>query len=548
MHPLLALLLLLPWLVQAASPPKTDYNPRPQEGDLVLPMPEGAEMVFREVVVPGQSFWGDPARLVQVGDGEGGIFEGLQRLQVNGSFPTADGKGRSYYLGKYEVTKGQFVAVLGLERLVQETGDSKERVTLPRLDPKQLRKALAEPLVFVPFSAMQAFIHRYNLWLFDARHPERLAALPKAGDSPGFLRLPTELEWEFAARGGLEALKSGHFTDGLPFPKTQIARYAWYLENAKHNLRPIGLRKANPLGLHDTLGNAQEICEGLFRPELWQGQPGGLVARGGSVGTAARDLRSSRREEVEIFRWVADDHAVREWRSYNTGLRLAIGVNVVRSTDNRHVLEQEYQQYRTGLRASMPVGKTLDNMVAQASDQLNGANERLAKMVEQNESLKSELSRIQQDISNAQQRLDYAMRESAKASAKNLLRHAANLGRDFFKVEEFRKSKANVERLAALSTRYQGLLGKIDAEIEKREGSINEVFASYGEELQKLGEFSPNYAEEAIKTLRDSKLTRRAQVGLEVIEMHLEQYRKLRRLDTVAWKADFKEFFKDLGD
>jgi len=122
------------------------------------------------------------------------------------------------------------------------------------------------------------------------------------------------------------------------------------------------------------------------------------------------------------------------------------------------------------------------------------------------------------------------------------------LGRDFFKMEEFRKSRANVERLATLSTRYQDMLGKIDAEIEKRDNAISEVFASYAEELQKLGEFSPSYTDEALKTLRDSKLTRRAQVGLEVVEMHLEQYRKLRRVDGDAWKADYKEFFKDLGD
>jgi len=61
--------------------------------------------------VPGEGFWGDPQRIVQVGDGEGGIFEGLQRLQVSGSFPQE--KGRSYYLAKYEVSRGQFVAVMG---------------------------------------------------------------------------------------------------------------------------------------------------------------------------------------------------------------------------------------------------------------------------------------------------------------------------------------------------------------------------------------------------------------------------------------------------
>ena len=98
--------------LDAAAPPVTPYNPKPAEGDLILPMPNGAEMVFRKIAVPGRSFWGSSDRIVQLGDGEGDIFEGLQRVQISGSFPAESGDFWIYYLGKYEVTKAQFAAVM----------------------------------------------------------------------------------------------------------------------------------------------------------------------------------------------------------------------------------------------------------------------------------------------------------------------------------------------------------------------------------------------------------------------------------------------------
>ena len=71
----------------AEAPAPTPYNPKPAEGDLILPMPGDAEMVFRRVRVPGKGFWGDQSRIIQIGDASGGIFEGLQRTQISASFP-----------------------------------------------------------------------------------------------------------------------------------------------------------------------------------------------------------------------------------------------------------------------------------------------------------------------------------------------------------------------------------------------------------------------------------------------------------------------------
>lgn len=110
----LMLILALPGPVLAEVPAQTVSNPKPAEGDLILPMPGDAQMVFRRVAVPGKGFWGDQARVIQVGDASGGVFEGLQRTQISGSFP-GEGEAWDIILAKYEVTRGQYVAVMGMD-------------------------------------------------------------------------------------------------------------------------------------------------------------------------------------------------------------------------------------------------------------------------------------------------------------------------------------------------------------------------------------------------------------------------------------------------
>ena len=116
-------------------------------------------------------------------------------------------------------------------------------------------------------------------------------------------RLPTEAEWEYAARAGTRGdTYAGNLTD--PEGRDPVLeRIAWFDENSGDRTQPVGQKAPNAWGLHDMLGNVWEWVQ-----DWYGGYPGGSVtdpagpgsgsyrvSRGGSWINYARGHRSSER-------------------------------------------------------------------------------------------------------------------------------------------------------------------------------------------------------------------------------------------------------------
>lgn len=119
-------------------------------------------------------------------------------------------------------------------------------------------------------------------------------------------RLPTEAEWEYAARAGTD---TSWFHGDDP---AALDAYGWYRENAEGRTHPVGEKRANPWGLYDLLGNVREWCLSGRRdhaqPTQQQIDPSTQadlsdsvpVVRGGSWSDAAESCRSASRMEVSF--------------------------------------------------------------------------------------------------------------------------------------------------------------------------------------------------------------------------------------------------------
>lgn len=198
---------------------------------------------------------------------EGGVFvmggtPEQHKEKISTDLPTHTVSLDAYYIASTEVTQALWNAVMP-EWFVSSEWNTP---TLPITD--------------VNWYDCQEFIHRLD----------SITGMP--------FRLPTEAEWEFAARGG-NASKGYRFAGG-----DVVNEVSWGLNNAGFRTHSVGCRKANELGLYDMTGNVSEWCSDWYgrfylgtEPNP-QGAKDGewKVVRGGSFDNCEENSYLSRRE------------------------------------------------------------------------------------------------------------------------------------------------------------------------------------------------------------------------------------------------------------
>ncbi len=204
----------------------------------------------------------------------------------------------SFSVGETEVTQALWEAVMG-ESVFRRMANRNSWATCG--------VGSNYPMYYISWNDCQTFISKLNNLLSSQLGGKRF-------------RMPTEAEWEFAARGGNKS--KGYKYSG----SNKIDNVAWCFNNSYWLAHPVKQKQANELGLYDMSGNVMEWCSDWYSSSYYCSSPNRdpkgsssgsfRVIRGGCWNFSSFNCRSSTR-----------DYNYPDYRDVNLGLRLALADN-----------------------------------------------------------------------------------------------------------------------------------------------------------------------------------------------------------------------------
>ena len=223
-----------------------------------------------------------PAGTFEMGCTEGDDACGMNESPVHTVEITSD-----YYLMQTEVTQGLYEAVMGINPAEFQLGADYPLEEVNWYDAIQFANTLSE-------------LEGREVCYAITEADEGQTQVSWENKACTGWRLPTEAEWEYAARGGDAYIYAGHADPDL---------VAWFEDNAEEQTHPVAQKLPNGFGLYDMSGNVEEWCwdgyqegmydmyalEGLVQDPTGPENSGDRVLRGGGWGVPANLVRVSNR-------------------------------------------------------------------------------------------------------------------------------------------------------------------------------------------------------------------------------------------------------------
>jgi hypothetical protein len=534
------------------------WNPAPDADDLMLPMPCGGQMVFRAVSVPGKNPLYDKKFTMGVhtlADPGREKYERARDGHISGPFTLEDMparwreklRGRDsgnfyyYFIAKYEVTRWQWDAVMREECLKTP-----------------VMKDMAKPVMGKSWFEMQEFMRKYMIWLL-ANHKDTLPVYKGNDKDIAYVRLPTEEEWEFAARGGLSVPEENRNQEDFhPLGDLSKADFGVFSTRDRILEAPsvIGSRHPNPLGIYDMAGNAGELAQSSFRfsiPDMGEGgrtvvprphgSAGGLVAKGGSFRSGGEDILPGKREEVALFN---ENGPV---AARDLGFRPALGgINTPASAGRMEELrmaelsleEQQSPATRSGARTpALPDGAVKINPSGELAAELDKIIQATSSPV-----VKDNLEQYRRMVADYESAAERREDAEILSGLRSLLYH----------IEGQRNAGA---RFSYLNLIMQQPGADNPAVTERNRRSmrdwkivLNNMTNNYKEGLSNIlkkargGNFAPYFAQLRNEYNSDDLYSRHMRENLAALEKHLQQIR-LRGLKSLPGEAIWKDVIQE---
>jgi len=494
--------------------------------ELILPGPNGVTFSFRPIYLKAD----DPIageRFI-IGDPSGDFRTTPTAVVVGGSFPSSDPRGAwMYYLGTYEVTEAQYDAVMGVKE-----GKSPRTSKLP--------------ITGISYMDAMRFTDTLNQWFYS----NAIDKLPTAGTFPAYVRLPTEVEWEYAARGGATVDKL-IFDAGLPYGEDEeLAAFEWFSgPTSSHNkIQAVGQLRPNPLGLYDMLGNVSEMTMSMYFIEYYQGRSGGFVSRGGHYLTNEDKIHTALRTEEPLYLGNVKK-GMKPNAKATMGIRLALAAPILTDRAAIQRIENAWETHRSGKGATMPAALSVAAVSTQEAVPAQDALSRLARVQEAvkkaglGDALKADLAGTESALRSMVQIRKQADEDSARVWVKIAAERGMYLVNNLRGLAITREAPTENLRRRSEQFAYNvntGLInyGEIMEELAKLPvEAVSKGFEAYSVWLQGKIKVAKNSANEntdaQVKDL-DNQLA-----WLSVTQKHYEKMSKEKRTDASMWKMDY---------